>query len=54
MSSKPIAEDTVLREAARKIDFVAGVRQGLAELNSGQRIPIEEIERELPTWVENL
>jgi len=54
MSSKPIAKDATLREAARKIEFVAGVRRGLAEIDSGQRIPIEYIERELPTWVENL
>ena len=52
MSSKPIAKDATIREAARKIEFVAGVRKGLAEIDSGQRIPIEEIERELPTWVE--
>jgi predicted transcriptional regulator len=30
---------------------VAGVRQGLAEIERGERIPIEEIERELPSWV---
>jgi len=54
MSSNPIAKDTTLREVARKIEFVAGVRQGLAELDSGERTPIEEIERELATWVENL
>jgi len=54
MSSKPIAKDATLQEDARKIEFMAGVRKGLAEIDSGQRIPIEEIERDLPTWVENL
>lgn len=46
-----LPEDVSLHEVARKIEFVAAVRQGLSELDGGERIPIEEIERELPSWV---
>jgi predicted transcriptional regulator len=40
-----------LQDVAQAIEFVAGVCQGLAEADRGDLIPIEEIERELPTWV---
>ena len=59
MSNKQIVEDLMhrlpedasLHDIAREIEFVAGVREGLAELDRGERIPIEEVERELPSWV---
>ena len=46
-----LPEDVSLHEVAREIEFVAAVRQSLAEIERGERIPIEEVERELPTWV---
>ena len=46
-----IPEDASLHDIAREIEFIAGVRQGLDELDHGKRIPIEEVERELPTWI---
>jgi predicted transcriptional regulator len=59
MSTKEIVQDLLqrlpesvsLHEVAREIEFVAAVRQGLDEINRGERIPIEDIERELPAWV---
>jgi predicted transcriptional regulator len=59
MSNKQIVEDLLqripegasLHDIAQEIEFIAGVRQGLAELDSGERIPIEEVERELPSWI---
>jgi predicted transcriptional regulator len=59
MSTKQIVQDLLeklpddlsLRDVARKIEFVAAVREGLAEADRGEGIPIEEIERELPTWL---
>lgn len=58
MSTKQIVHDLLqrlpdevsLHDIAREIEFVAGVRQGLAEVERGEAIPIEQIERELPTW----
>ncbi len=59
MSSKEIVQDLLqklpenvsLHDIAREIEFVAGVRQGLDEIKRGERILIEEIEREMPSWV---
>jgi len=59
MTSKEIVEDLLqrvpddasLQDIAREIEFVAAVRQGLAELDRGERFSIEEIERELPSWI---
>lgn len=46
-----LPEDVSLHEIAQEIEFVAAVRQGLSEIERGERIPLEEIERELPSWV---
>ena len=59
MTNKQIVEDLLqripegasLHDIAREIEFIAGVRQGLAELDRGERIPIDEVERELPSWI---
>ncbi len=59
MSNKQIVSDLLeripegasLNDIAREIEFMDGVRQGLAELNRGERIPIEDVERELPSWI---
>jgi predicted transcriptional regulator len=46
-----IPEEVSLEEIAREIEFVAAVRQGVAELDRGERIPLDEVERELPSWI---
>lgn len=46
-----LPDEVSLHEVAQEIEFVAGVRQGLAELERGERISLEEIEREMPTWI---
>lgn len=59
MTNKQIVEDLFqrlpdsasLQEIVKEIEFTAGVRQGLAELDRGERIPIEDVERELPSWI---
>lgn len=59
MDSKQIVQDLLqrlpadasLHEIAREIEFIAAVREGLAELDRGEFIPIEDIEKELPTWL---
>jgi len=59
MTSKQIVEDLLqripegasLHDIAREIEFIAGVRQGLSELDRGERVPIDEVERELPSWI---
>ena len=54
MSNKQIVEDLLqrlpesasLHDIAREIEFVAGVREGLAELDRGERIPLEDVAAE--------
>ena len=59
LSSKEIIKDLLLRlpdeislhQVAREIEFIAAVRQGIAELDRGENLSIEQIEEELPTWI---
>ncbi len=59
MSTKQIVQDLLqrlpenvsLHDVVKEIEFIAAVREGLEELDRGERIPIEDIERELPSWV---
>lgn len=59
MSNKEIVQDLLqrlpdgatLHYIAREIEFIAAVQQGLSELDKGERIPIEDVERELPSWI---
>jgi len=59
LSSKEIIKDSLLRlpdeislhQVAREIEFIAAVRQGIAELDCGENLSIEQIEEELPTWI---
>ena len=41
-----LPEDVSLHEVAQETEFVAAGRQGSAEIDRGERIPIEEIERD--------
>lgn len=59
MSSKEIVmdlvrrmpEDVSLHDIAREIEFVAGVREAFAELDRGEGVPLEKVEKQLPKWV---
>ena len=59
MTDKEIVQDLLrrvpdnasLQEIARELEFIAAVRQGLTELDSGQTFTIEEVEQELPSWI---
>ena len=46
-----LPEDVSLHDVAQELEFISAIRQGEAELNRGERIPIEEVERELPSWI---
>ena len=58
MSNKEIVLDLVkrlpdnasLHDIAREIEFIAGVREGLAELDRGEGVPIEDVEKKLSSW----
>ncbi|HEY0765615.1 MAG TPA: hypothetical protein VGD61_24765 [Pyrinomonadaceae bacterium] len=46
-----IPDDTSLQDIARELEFIAAIRQGLSELDNGESVPIEEVEKELPSWI---
>jgi predicted transcriptional regulator len=46
-----LPEGVSLHEIAQEIEFISAVRQGQAELDRGEAIPIEDVERELPSWI---
>jgi len=46
-----LPEDASLQSIAREIEFIAAVREGLTELDHGEGIPIEDVEKELPSWI---
>lgn len=45
-----LPQDTPLEQVARELEFIAAVREGFAQLDRGEGIPLEEVERLLPTW----
>jgi predicted transcriptional regulator len=45
--------DVSLHEVAREIEFIAAVRDGLAELDRGEGIPVDQVRREICRWVKN-
>ena len=45
-----LPDDVTMYEIAQKLEFVAAIRQGLAELDSGRSVSIEQIERDLASW----
>jgi len=42
--------DTSLEDIVRKIEFVAGIKQGLAQSERGEGISIEEARQLLKAW----
>ena len=59
MTNREIAADIIgsmpegasLYEMARRIEFVAAVREGLADIDHGDVIPLEHVALELPEWI---
>lgn len=61
MSSKEIIKDLLLllrlpdevslHQIAQEIEFIAAVRQGMEELDRGESVTVEQIEKELPSWI---
>jgi predicted transcriptional regulator len=46
-----IPDDASLQDIVRELEFIAAVRQGLAELDNGQSVSIEEVKRDFPSWI---
>lgn len=46
-----LPETMSLRDIAREIEFIAGVQEGFDELDRGEGIAIEEVQKMLPSWL---
>lgn len=46
-----LPENASLLDIAREIEFVAGVREGFAQLDRGEGVPLEDVEKQLPSWI---
>ena len=46
-----LPNDVSLTDIAREIEFIAGVREGFAQLDRGEGVPLEEVEKQLPSWI---
>jgi len=45
-----LPEHATLRDIAKEIEFVAGVREGLDQLDRGEGVPVEEVEKMISSW----
>ena len=45
-----LPDDVSLQQIAREVEFVAGVREGLAQLDRGEGVPIENVEKLIESW----
>jgi hypothetical protein len=48
-----LPNDVSLTDIAREIEFIAGVREGFAQLDHGEGLPLDEVEKQLPSWISN-
>lgn len=59
MSNRQIAIDLILklpenaslREMARELEFIAGVREGFEQLERGEGVAAQEVRRMIPSWI---
>ena len=49
-----LPEEASLTDIAREIEFIAGIREGFAQLDRGEGMPLEEVEKQLPAWISKL
>jgi len=45
-----LPDDVSLQQIAREVEFVAGVREGLAQLDRGEGVEIEKVEKLIESW----
>jgi predicted transcriptional regulator len=48
---KKLPEDTSLKDIAREIEFVAGVREGFEQMERGEGVPADEVRKMVPSWI---
>lgn len=45
-----LPQDVSLQQIAREIEFIAGVREGLDQLDRGEGVPIDQVEKMIESW----
>ncbi len=50
-SIQRLPEDTSLDAIAERLEFLAGIRKGLAQIEAGETVPHEEVKRQLAAWL---
>jgi len=61
MSSKEIAlqvisklpDEATLLDIARELEFVAGIREGAAELDRGEYVAADQLRERIPAWAKS-
>lgn len=48
---RELPDDCSIDEIAGRIEFLAAVRKGLDQLDSGEGIPQDEIKKQLASWL---
>ena len=46
-----LPENTPLRDIAKEIEFVAGVREGFEQIERGEGVPAEKVRDMIPSWI---
>jgi predicted transcriptional regulator len=46
-----LPDDASLDTIAQRLEFVAGIRKGLDQIEKGETVPHEEVKRQLATWL---
>ena len=49
--AKKLPSDATLADAIYELEFRQAVEQGLASLDRGERVPIEDVKKMIPKWV---
>jgi hypothetical protein len=45
-----LPDDVSLQTIAKEVEFMAGVREGVEQLDHGQGVPIEAVEKMIASW----
>jgi hypothetical protein len=45
-----LPDDVSLQTIAKEVEFMAGVREGIEQVDRGQGVPIEAVEQMLASW----
>ena len=46
-----LPDEVSLRDIARELEFLAAVREGEEQANQGKVIPLEQVEKNLQSWL---